>query len=105
MIANDIAREGALMTLRRVTGTGDVHFDVEVYGYDSQYKPEEIVGEIAQGDIRVIISNREILARSWPGPPRRSDVVIIDGKPHRVMGNEIQSIGGEVVMHWLQVRG
>lgn len=93
------------MTLRRVTGTGDVHFDVTLYGYSSRYAPQEIVGEVAQGDVKIIVSNREILEHSWPGPPRRSDVMIMDGKPYRVLGVEVQSIGAETVMHVMQCRG
>jgi hypothetical protein len=105
MIANDIQREGSPAVLSRFTGTSGIHYDVNVYAVERGYKPEQISGEIKQGDRECRISNREILAHAWPGPPRAADVLIMSGRNFRVMGVNVLEIGGEVVEHVLQVRG
>lgn len=105
MIADDIQREGSPATLRRSTGTGDVHFDVEVYAFHNNSAPVPLVGEQGQDDKEVRISNRDILARQWPGPPHDADTIIIDGAPRRIMGVEILRVGGEIVEYVLRVRG
>lgn len=105
MIADDIQREGTLATLRRSTGTGDVHFDVDVYAFHNNSAPVPLAGEISQANKAVRISNREILARQWPGPPRDADTIFLAGRPCRIMDVETLFVGGEVVEHVLQVRG
>lgn len=105
MIADDIQREGSPATLRRPTGTGDIHFDVEVYAFHTTSTPVPLVGEASQANKMVRISNRDILARQWPGPPRDADIIILAGKACRIMDVETLSVGGEVVEHVLQVRG
>jgi len=105
MIADDIEREGSPAVLTRLTGTGDIHFDVNLAAVSRGYAPNEIVGEIIQGDREVRISNREILARQWPGPPKTGDQIALSGKSYRVRAVDRLEIGGETVMFVMQVRG
>jgi hypothetical protein len=69
------------------------------------FAPHEIAGAVQQGDRRVIICNAEIAAAGWPGPPRRGDQLIIDGRTTTIQGCATLRIGSEVVRHTLQVRG
>ncbi len=103
-IADDIQREGRLVLLRRLGGP-ELFFDVDVYSYGRLYKPTEVVGGIVQGDREERISHREIDARQWPGPIRRGDQVVIQGRTCQVMAAETVVVGGETVEYVLQVRG
>lgn len=107
MIAEDIHREGSPAILRRSTGTGDVHFDVDIYAFHNAAADVPLVGETSQTNMQVRISNREILAAQWPGPPRDADEIFLAGRtlPCRIVGVETLRVGGEVVQHVLQVLG
>lgn len=99
-----IHRYGQPVTLRRTTGP--VHYDVDVTAIVNEYMPNELVGGIQQGDRRVVISNREIAERQWPGPPVQGDKVIINGKTTTLQANpDTKRIGDVIVKHDLRVRG
>jgi hypothetical protein len=106
-IAARIGREGQPVTLRRLTGTGanQVPFDVELFGFVRSYRPEELTAGITQGDRVVRISDAEIAERQWPGPPRKGDRVVIDGRVTNVEAVETRRLRRAVAMHILQVRG
>ena len=86
------------MTLTR--GTASVVVRAVIRGY----KPDELVNDIVQGDRQVTISNAEILAAGWPGPPGRSDTVVIDGETAAVLLCDTRRLRGTVAMHIMQVR-
>ncbi len=100
-IAAALAKYGRPMTLRRRIGTTSAYNDVTVKGVSQGYQPQELVGGIVQGDRKVTISNAEIAAAGWPGPPKKGD--IIDGAA--VQGCETKHLGTEVLAHVLWVRG
>ena len=106
-IAARIAREGQAVELRRLTGTGpnQVWFGVELQAFVRQFRAQDLVGGITQGDRQVIVSDAEIEARQWPGPPRKGDKAVIDGKTVNVESVETRRLRGSVAMHVLQVRG
>lgn len=99
-----LARYGEIVVLRRPTSKG-LHIDVDCAARVDQFQPHELTGGVLQGDRTVILSNQEIEARQWPGPPRRGDQVIIGGRTTTVQGVDTVSIGDRVVRHNLQVRG
>lgn len=74
-------------------------------GRASDYSPQQLGGDIQQGDRHIIISNAEIAAAAWPGPPRKGDMVVENGKTLRVQACDTITINGEVVRHHLQARG
>lgn len=103
-----LQRFGRPMTLRRVAlgpGGAQVPLDLTVAGVDKAYKAAELVGSIQQGDSQVTITNTEIAARFWPGPPKNGDKVIIDGKVKAVVAVETKYLGPEKLVHVMQVRG
>ena len=70
------------------------------------FEPRELVGPIKQGDRRAIISNEEIAAEAWPGPPRRGDRVNIeDGTQFTIEAVDTRKMRGEIASHWLVIRG
>lgn len=99
-----IARRGRPMTLRRPLTTTTVS-DVTVAGIDRAYKPEQVAGDIRQGDRMVAILNDEITAAGWPGPPRPRDLMLIDGLQATVEGSFAIYDGAVCIGHDIQVRG
>lgn len=103
-----LARFGRPMVLRRTTlaaGSTKIPLDVTVSGVTENYQPQELTDVIAQGDTKVTISNTEISARQWPGPPRRGDDMVIDGKVKAIQSVETKRLGTETLVHICQVRG
>lgn len=103
-IANDILAVGMTATLIRLV-TNAASITVTVAAVARSYTIQELTGIIAQGDREVRISNREILAASWPGPPKRGDQITLASRACQIMGVETKHIINEAVMHVLQVRG
>lgn len=104
-ITDDVRQAGTMVLLRRPSPHG-MHFDLPVMAMVRAYQPAELVGGIEQGDRRVVISNAEIAARQWPGPPRRGDEMIISDRTVtlRVDATTVR-IGDFIVKHVMQVRG
>lgn len=104
-VADAIEQNGTAIMLRRPAPQG-LHFDVEVAAMVRLFQANELVGGIQQGDRRIVISNRAIAARAWPGPPKQGDQVIISGKTATLLTNaETVMVGDAVVKHVMQVRG
>jgi hypothetical protein len=94
---------GSPVTLRRQTTGAPI--DVVCMARVDLFRPEQFVGGILQGDRQVVLSNDEIAAAGWPGPPRKGDQMIIQGRTTVVQGAASIYIKGAVVRHDLQVRG
>lgn len=103
-VISNIQREGQSLVLRRVI-TGVAPVSVDLKGVVKDYKPNELVNGVQQGDRMVIICNAEIESESWPGPPRKGDQVVIDGKTATVQYCNTLRLRGQVARHNLQVRG
>lgn len=80
-----LARRGRPMVLTRLV-TGGAPIAVTLTGYSRDYRPEELVGGLMQGDIKVEIGADEIAAAAWPGPPRKPDRIAVDGKTYTMQG-------------------
>lgn len=108
-VAQEYREHGEAMTLRR---PGSPNVDVVVYG--KRYQPQggplggEIAGSAAvrQATLYVKISNAEIAAAAWPGPPRNSDRLIIGTRHYILQGDADTRKDGETVLaHFMVVRG
>jgi hypothetical protein len=100
-----ILRTGQPVTLRRMSGATatDVACTAVVRGYAAQ---ELAAGSgLQQGDRMVVITNHEIAAAAWPGPPRRGDRVVIAGATATVQSVETRYLVAAIDRHVLQVRG
>lgn len=80
----------------------------------NDYRPEEIVGGIIQGDSRVILSPTQIIAGSWGGTPAdgtdgrvpvKNDHLIVAGRARVVQAAVPFYMDGQLVRIELQVRG
>ena len=82
-----LAQVGRPVVLRRQTGINPVaYLDVTVQAFAQHYQPEPIQAETKQGLELLAITNDEIAAAAWPGPPRSSDLVVLDGATWSVEG-------------------
>lgn len=105
-IASALRKYGRPMLLRRRIGTTATYQDVSVTGISKGYRPAELLGGLQQGDRYVVISNAEIAAQSvFAGPPRKGDLVTLDGASVAVQGVETQRLSVDTLAHILWVRG
>jgi hypothetical protein len=95
-----IAAQGEACTLQRSGQT-----DLSVSAFVRGYRPEQLVGGLQQGDRQVTMTDSEIAAASWPGPPQKGDFVVINSKTTAVQDVESREVGGVTYMHVLTVRG
>lgn len=104
-VADAIEEVGSEARLRRLSGRAGIWFDVTVKAVGRGYQPNELTGGIIQGDREFKVSNREIVARRWPGPPRKGDQVITEGRTFTVQAADPVSVGDEIALHIIQARG
>ena len=100
-----VDRVGETVTVRRLTGTNpQVATDCTTKAVVRGYSPDELVGGIQLGDKRVILSEKDLKASSWPVPIRPQDRIVIESKAVTVQSVEKRKIGDDVAMYVLQVR-
>jgi hypothetical protein len=103
---------GRPILLRRLTAKG-LYLEVVCMARVSKFTPQlhyqiEQAGGYGQGEREVIISNKEIERKQWPGPPMRGDLVVIpeEGWSGIVQGCASNSLpGGIVVRYDINLRG
>jgi hypothetical protein len=92
-----LASDGEWIELWRETGQQRVPFKVRCRAFVRGYAAQELVGGIAQTDLKIVMSPTEIVRAGWPGPnssamstnqdrrvPRKGDAVIISGRKRAV---------------------
>lgn len=105
MLDRQIRAHGQPVTLRRMVTNGDP-VDLQVGAFVRGYKPEELVGGIAQGDTMVTLSPTSLAGSALEAsPPRRNDKVLVDGRLRNVEMADPVRLAGTLVRLNLQVRG
>lgn len=95
---------GQDIILRRTTGTALIKFDSPTTrARVVDYRPDELVGEVQQGDRKAILS--PTMLANWPAPPTKGDRVVVDGAVWAVMNVNPLSIGNRLVRIEMQIRG
>jgi hypothetical protein len=74
-----IAGKGRPMALRRI---GEP--DLPLIGFLRDYQPQELLGGVQQGDVRVEILAEEIAAAGWTTPPAKPDRLVVDGRSYAI---------------------
>ncbi|MGE0722819.1 MAG: hypothetical protein AB7O45_00515 [Alphaproteobacteria bacterium] len=107
--ADEMEAYGEACTLRRPTSTPvDVAVKAKFYGVESSGIADQLVGVRGQTTMRVKISNREIAAASWPGPPVKGDFLIrgVNGREYILLGDaDTRWHDDAVAAHFLVVEG
>ena len=99
-----LAANGEDIVLRRMTHVGTISTPSDRPGIRAHvrgYRPDELVGNIAQGDRRVILSPTGL----GGDLPKRGDFVLIAGRSCKIEAAPEIRVGGVVVRIELQVRG
>lgn len=98
-----LGAHGEDVVLRRTTsaGTAPSVSDRPARAHVRGYQPSEIIGNIAVGDRRVILSPSGL----GTDLPRRGDFVLIGGRSCMIEAAPVIRAAGEVVRIELQVRG
>ena len=99
-----------LVTVRRYTGSGSVRpkFDVEdcrarVVGY----APHELIGNILQGDRRIILVADDLLGKGFSLPLTTNDKIVVRGKELAIIAvdDSTRRVNAVLIAYELQVRG
>jgi hypothetical protein len=89
-------------TLRRL---GTPPIDVAVLAKIDNAAPADLTGNMAQYGRRVVISDLEIAQAGWPGPPKRNDQILTQGKTLTIVANDPVILGRQYVMHRIITKG
>lgn len=103
-VSRSQARNGHRVILRRLPAT-DVTCLAVIRDFSAGALPGGLPGGNPQGFSVMRISNDEIAAASWPGPPRKGDRVIADGRICVVESCETRRKGEVVARHILKLSG
>jgi hypothetical protein len=94
-----VQKTGRPVTLKR-SGVADLPVTAKVRGY----QPQEVIGEVQQGDRLVIFGTAEITAAVWPAPPKKGDQIVID-RTTTVESVEARYVGSVAALYFARVRG
>lgn len=104
MLDRTVGRHGQAVTLRRMSGS--VQADLAVRAFVREYRPDEVVGAIAQADSHVVLSPTQVVGSVFETAPiARNDKVVIRGRVRNVQAAEPVFVGDQLVRINLQVRG
>lgn len=108
-VAAVLRDHGEAMTLRRQTASSPQTFtDVTVYGKRFEKRMLPADGSPGEGQIFLVvkISNAEIAAAAWSGPPKKGDRLVIAGKTYMLEADaDTRYDSGSIVEHILLVKG
>lgn len=105
--ADILAVHGETCTLRRLTSGSPVEVAVKAKWFTGGPETaEDLVGVRGQTSFRVMLSNAEIAAAAWPGPPKKGDFLVrgVNSKLYRVMGDaDTRMDGDDIAAHFIVV--
>lgn len=97
------------VTIRRYYGTGSPrsYYEKACRGREVQYKPDEIVGPILQGDWKIILLAEDLETGAVSLPLLSTDKAIVRGKVLTIAGidDKKRRFGDVLCAYELQVRG
>lgn len=109
---NMMAVRGEPVTLRRISFPGGVQTKADseatVLARIADYRPEQVAGNIRQGDRKAVIVFADVAALAWAGPIAKGDkIVLADGSMLNVeaVDTSTRSLAGTCIAYELQLRG
>lgn len=90
------------MVLKRQIGTTTTYTEATIRGFASAYRPQDLVGLVKQGDLKVVIGPS--LGAIAP-PLKKPDRIVIDGRAYVIEGATPRYVGTAIDGHELWVRG
>lgn len=101
-----IGLHGQIVILRRYTGVGAARTsaDTTVGAIVRDYRPDELVGGITQGDTQIVLSPTDVLAGGG-AMPQKGDQIVIEGKPRTIAAAPPVRVGNVIARINVQVKG
>jgi hypothetical protein len=100
---------GETVVIRRFagTGTGRVPTDYEARARVTGYQEIELVGDIQQGDRRVIMLVDDLIDAGFPVPVTPTDKVVLRGTMLSIVSvdDSTRRLQGELIAYEIQARG
>lgn len=104
-----IDQVGEEILVRRYTGAGAnrPRFDVPVMARVSDYGPAELIGEVKQGDRRVVVLVEDLIRAQFKMPIRVTDNAVVRGREMAIQAvdDSTRRVGATLVAYELRVRG
>jgi hypothetical protein len=101
VIDRQLRTKGRPMVLKRRVGTGTTFTSATVRGFLVAFSPQDITGEVRQGDARVTIGSDT----GALGVVRANDILTIDGQDWQVLGATPRHVGATLAGYTVWVRG
>ena len=99
LLDRNVEQHGQTVILRRGAT------DLSILAFVRDFRPDEIVGGIAQGDSNVVVSPTQIAGSPFAESILRNDKVVIRGRVRNVQSADPILIADQLVRINLQVRG
>ncbi|GAB5506679.1 MAG: hypothetical protein Rhirs2KO_18420 [Rhizobiaceae bacterium] len=100
---------GERIVIRRLTGTGDnrLYFEASVLARVTGYEPDELVGDIDQGDRKVILLADDLVSAGFPLDLRKGDKAFVRGRELNIEAadDSTRRVQGVLIAYELRVRG
>lgn len=99
---------GEQITVRRYSGVGAnrAHTDVVTYGRVLEIANTDLVGDVRQGDIKIIALSEDLDTGGFPMPVVPNDRVVVRGKEYIIISNsDSRRVAGVLVAYDLIGRG
>lgn len=100
MLDRQLAKHGETLSLRR---GGTPPLSVNGRGFVRAFKPQDLVGEVQQGDTMVVLSPNSV--GMFPIPILQGDKIVVAGRVKNVEAAEHVRMLDQVVRINVQVRG
>lgn len=101
--------DGEPVILRRYDGTGSnrSHRDAIARAQVMDYQPQELIGDVRQGDMKLIVLYQDLLDQQFPVPITIKDRVIVRGRELAIIASDdnTRRIGLDFFAYELQARG
>ena len=97
------------VTIRRLSGTGlqPAKQEATARARVTDYRPDQLVGTLQQGDKQLIILAQDLIDAQFPTPLRNQDKVMINGRQHNieVPDGASRRYGGVTVAYEVTAKG
>lgn len=104
-----IALAGETVLVRRFIGTGETRpkFEASVRARVTDYETKELVGNIAEGDRRVVFLAEDLVAAHFPLNLGTGDKIVVRGRECEIRNpdDNTRRTQGVLIAYELQVRG
>lgn len=108
-LRRQIAQHGEAVTVRRYSGTGEARSsaDYATTGRVTGYLPDQLAGNLQQGDRKVIMAYEDLAATAIALPLLITDKLVLRGKELAIkaLDDNTRRLAGEIIAYEIGVAG